>query len=456
MKHLYKFFALLIVASFLLAACATTPIAEEPVGAEPGQAEPSVAEAPAQPATEAVTLEFWSMWNQTEPQAAVLQKYAEGYEKETGIKVNITFNGRENQTMVRTALQAGTKIDLMDQDGAPLAGGLMTEGQGYPLDEFLTQDAWGQSGVAFKDTFTPGLLEQFQKDGKTYLIPHTLITYAIWYDKRDFAAAGIEKTPETWDEFLTASEKIKATGVAPIAQDAGVNFYNIIWYFYLVERLKGPGFLLAAAEDKTGELWQDPAFVKAAEMEQELWDKGYIIEGAEGFTWPQGQQTLADDLAAMELCGSWLPNELKDAVAPEFEWGGMGFPAVEGGEGKGTDIPVVMLDYMVMKDSENPDVAFDFIRYAMSKENVEMWANDTISGVPLKDVAWPALIADAKTMFDNATTLFDEVDGVTFKYAEYANTILMPTHDEVFMGKITPQEFADKMKKLTADYWATH
>ncbi len=108
---------------------------------------------------------------------------------------------------------------------------------------------------------------------------------------------------------------------------------------------------------------------------------------------------------------------------------------------------------MILKDSGQPIVAFYFINYARSKENVEMWANDTVSGVPRNDVEWPALIADAKAMFDNATTFFDEVDGVTFKYAEYANNVLMPTHDEVFMGQITPEEFAQKMKELTVQYW---
>jgi len=455
-KTLWWLLILLIISSLMLVSCGGDE--EEPT-ATPDTSEPSTPDQPEDttpPETEGpVTLEFWSMWNETEPQAEVLKAIAAGYEAETGNKVNITFNGRENQTLVRTALGAGTQIDLMDQDGAPLAGGLMTEGLGYALDDLLDEPAWGED-KAFKDVFLPGMLEQFQLNGKTYLIPHTLITYAIWYDKRDFAEAGITTLPETWDEFLAALEAIKATGVEPIAQDAGVNFYNIIWYFYLVERIKGPGFLLAASEDPTGELWDDPAFLQAAAMEQELWDKGYVVSGAEGFTWPQGQQTLADDISAMELCGSWLPNELKDAVAPEFEWGGLPFPSVDGGAGAGTVIPAVMLDYMVMKDSANPTVAFDFIRYAMSKENVEKWANDTISGVPRNDVEWPALIADAKTMFDNATVLFDEVDGVTFKQAEYANNVLMPTHDEVFMGQITPEEFVAKMKELTIQYWETH
>jgi len=34
--------------------------------------------------------------------------------------------------------------------------------------------------------------------------------------------------------------------------------------------------------------------------------------------------------------------------------------------------------------------------------------------------------------------------------------VLFPTHDQVFMGKITPEEFVAKMKELTVTYWQTH
>jgi len=442
-RHLALGLNCLLVGMFLLTAC--------------GSAIPSTTAT--QPAGGRVRLTFWSMWNETEPQAAVLRKYAAGFEKETGIKVNLTFNGRENQTLVRAALQAGTTIDLMDEDGASLAGGLMTEGQGYALDGFLNQDAWGEPGTPFRSIFRPGLLERFQLDGQTYLIPHTLITYALWYDKRDLKAAGIDNLPTTWDDFLAAADKIKAKGIAPLAQEAGVNSYNLLWYVYLVERLKGPGFLLKASEDKPGAAWDDPAFLEAARMERELWDKRYIVEGAEDFSFPQGQQTLADSLSAMELSGSWLPSELKPAVDAGFQWGGLSFPTVAGGEGRGGDLLAGQLNFMILKNSAHPKEAFDFIRYTLSKDNVQRWADETLSGVPRKDVKFPALIAEAETLFNHATTFFDEVDGVTFKYAEYADQVLLPTHDEMFVGpspKLTPEEFVAKMKALTAAYWKTH
>jgi raffinose/stachyose/melibiose transport system substrate-binding protein len=435
--------AMVIITALLLTSCGPKPT-EAPEATTPPEPK------------EEVTLVFWSCWNPGEPQAEAQTKWAEGFEKETGIKVEVVFNGRENQTKLRTALAAGTKVDLMDQDAYQVAGGLVAEKMGYAVDEWLDEDAWGESGRPFRDIFYPGLLEQYQLEGKTYLIPHTLITPAFWYDKRDFRAAGVEEPPKTWDEFLDVCEKINATGVACIAQDAAVGMYDAFWFYHLVERMKGPGFLLAAAEDKTGEKWGDPVFLKAAQMERELWDKGYIIEGAEGFTWPQGQMTMAEDAAAMELCGSWLPNELKDAVAPEFEWGGFVFPAVEGGEGKRTDMEAYMMSYMILKDAPHPREAFDFIRYTLTNENMELWKEITLSGLPRKDMEWPDIIADGSGMFKEATVLFDGFDGIGTKHAEYYANVLLPRHQEMFLGSITPEEFVEKMKAETVTYWETH
>ena len=437
---------IITVTALLLTSCApqATP-APTPV---PAKEEPTAA-----PVKEKVTLNVWTCWNPGERYEEWYRKVAEGFERETGHTVNLVFNGRENQTKLRTALAAGEKVDLMDQDAYQVAGGLVAEKMGYAVDDLLDEDAWGEDRP-FRDIFYPGLLEQYQLEGKTYLIPHTLITMAFWYDKRDFKAAGVGE-PKTWSEFLDVCEKIKATGVAPIAQDASVGMYDAFWFYHLVQRMKGIGFLISAAEDRTGEKWDDPALLQAAQMERELWDKGYMIEGAEGFTWPQGQMTLAEDAAAMELCGSWLPNELKDAVDPAFEWGGFSFPAVEGGVGKSTDMEAYMMSMLILKDAPHPREAFDFIRYSLTKENQQLLADLTSNAAARADVLWPGVIASGSKMFGEATATFDGFDGIGTKYAEYYATILLPLHQEMFTGAITPEEFIAKMKAGTVTYWET-
>jgi len=453
MKTIVRFsLTIVTITAVVLTGCAPKPT---PVPT-PAKATPVPVEAtPTPPPKEGIALVFWSCWNSGEPHADAFQSLAEGFEKETGIEVDVIFNGRENPTKAVTALSAGTEIDLIDADAFIVAGSLMVEGMGYPLDDLLDKDAWGEPGRPFRDIFFPGALDLYEFEGRTYLIPHTLITIAFWYDKRDFSAAGIEQPPTTWNELLDACEKIEATGIAPLTHDAH-DMLAGFWYYHLIERMEGPGYLLSAAEDKTGEMWSEPAFLKAALKERELWDRGYIIEGAEAFAWPQAQMTLAEGAAAMMLHGSWLPNELKASVDPEFEWGGFSFPAVEGGAGKNTDIEAFMMTFMVLKDAPHPREAFDFIRYCLSKENQEFWVETTMNGVPREDVGWPDEISDAGDMFGNATALFQGFDGLPFHHAEYYAMVLAPNHLDMWVGKITPEEFIAKMKADTIAYWETH
>src|SRR4030095_5175358 len=77
-------------------------------------------------AQDPITLVYWSMWNETEGQALVIQDAITKFETQNpNIKIESVWNGRQNQTLVRTALSGGTVIDIVDQDADQIAGGLM-------------------------------------------------------------------------------------------------------------------------------------------------------------------------------------------------------------------------------------------------------------------------------------------------------------------------------------------
>ncbi|NCC06516.1 MAG: hypothetical protein EOM30_00400 [Clostridia bacterium] len=71
----------------------------------------STASTAASTAAEPVTLTYWSMWNNTEPQALVIQEAIDAYEKETGNTVNVEWKGRDISTLIQAALDAGESID---------------------------------------------------------------------------------------------------------------------------------------------------------------------------------------------------------------------------------------------------------------------------------------------------------------------------------------------------------
>ncbi len=446
-----KFSLFLIVAIAMVMSAACGPAATQPA-AQPPAAETQAPAAQQPAAGEKVELVFWSMWNETENQATVLKDLMSKF---TAANPNVTFsavwNGRENQTKLRTALAAGTVVDFMDQDSDQVAGGMMTEGLGLALDDMMAQ---AQDVVSL---YSPGILDQYKAaDGKHYLWPIMSSPVMFWYNKDIFAKAGITTPPATWDDLMSACEKIKATGMPAITTESNEPEYDNYWFNYLIERQKGKDFLPKVIEDKTGEMWKDPAILNAVKMFQDMWAKGCFPDAAKGFIWPAGQQLLATDQAAMELCGAWLPNELSNTTRPDFKWGGFRFPAVAGGAGDVGDLHVWTGSMMILKDSKHPKEAFDFLKFVMSNDSQAAISKTAIQGVPNKNVSWPEAIADGANAEQNAHDVILAVGGALAFHPEFAKSVLAPNLTNAFYGTMTADEFIAKMATDAAAYWQTH
>lgn len=405
-------------------------------------------------AGETKTIVYWSMWNEQEPQAIAIKKWIEEYKKiKPEITIDIAYVGREIIPKIAVARSANQVVDLVDMEAYGLRGSAVKEGISLVMDEALDTPSYGGEGL-WRDSFLLGTLEQYAADdGKVSIIPYNLITTGFYYDKKLWRDNGWV-VPKTWDEFLALCETIKTTSdVAPITVEPGVDFYNDIWNYQIMERLKGPGVILAAVEDKTGESWEDPAFKKAIEMVRELFEKGYTIEGAEGFIWPAGQLALASGEAAMELCGTWIPNELRNQTSEDFEWGAFPFPSIAGGVGKITDMESYLIGWVSFNDTKVGPEIVDFLKFCTTPDNQqifveESWSMSTILGTGIPS-AWKGLgqaVLDAKV-------LFRPHDGIVEAYPEYFRNIYCKNHDLAFLGKITPDEYVKLMKKETIEYW---
>jgi raffinose/stachyose/melibiose transport system substrate-binding protein len=402
---------------------------------------------------EPVEIVYWSMWNETEPQAQVIQAWIDAFEAENpNVTITPTWNGRQNQTLIRTALSSGTTIDLVDQDADQITGGLMREGRGLALNEYLDMPALDEADTAITEVFTPGVLDLFALDGDVFLWPYIYNTVQFWYNVDAFEQAGVEE-PSTWEEFLSINQQLLDAGFDPIVVESDILFYQQEYLTHYVVRKNGIGSLLAAVEDRTGEAWRDPVFLEAAQQSRRLWEEGYIPAAARGYLWPNGQQTLAFGVSAMEFAGSWLPTELRDQAGEGFRWGAFNFPTVPDGVGNQSELEVALLAFMVIEETEHPDEVFEFLRFTMTEQNQQMMADEALVGSTHRDVEWAEAIADGAEAAANASAVFPLYDGTLAQYAEFTNNILYVNWSEVFLDNITPEEFVERMVEDSVAYW---
>jgi len=397
---------------------------------------------------------YWSLWNDQEPSAKEVTALAKKYmDAHPDTKINITFNGRQNQVKVRTALAGGTSIDLVDGELDNLAGGLVAAGQVVPFDDLLASP--GPDGQAkFSDLFLPAALDVAKHDGVVYQIPYDYNPYAFYYNKQMWADAGVTAPPATWDDLLADLEKIKAAGHNGLAVESDAGVYNIKYLTYMLERTLGPDFLMKAVEDKTGETWKDPAVLAAMQKMRVLWDKGYVPPESKGYQWPAAQQTIGLGDTSAELVGSWLPIELADTAGPDFQWGTFPFPTVDG-KGDPKHVEVLQIAFVVLKSSKNQAEAEDFIKFMLSNASQQEYSANALRPAVNKSVDWPKQLADAHAIATGATLVLSEDDGVKAKYPDYVANILEPTNQKAFLGDLTPEQFVDQMVSLTKNYWAS-
>ncbi|WP_136682388.1 extracellular solute-binding protein [Falsirhodobacter xinxiangensis] len=90
---------------------------------------------------------------------------------------------------------------------------LMLSGAVIPVSEAMPDAPW--------DSYIPGARAYYETaDGKLFSQPYNSSTLLFYTNKAMLAEAGIEKTPETWEEVIAAARTLKEAGVScPFATD---------------------------------------------------------------------------------------------------------------------------------------------------------------------------------------------------------------------------------------------
>ena len=388
------------------------------------------------------TIVYWSMWNEAEPQGQVIEQAAKAYADQTGVKVEINWQGRDISKIIETKLAAGEAIDLYD--GAPNTVLKATAQYAADLTEQFKASYPTTDGKPYEEVVLKVLQDttrEYSNTGEINGVPYQPYIQCAFYNKDQFTKANIASVPKTWDELLEDCEKLKTAGFTPITMDDA--YMPALPGLYLA-RVKGSDWVKQLVTENSDEAWQDPAVLQMATAYADMAKKGYFSSSIVSNIYPAGQQDIANGNAAIYLAnGSWLVNELIGVTGADFPWGQFAFPAVAGGEGNANADNYSSQVFIVNKASKNIDAAFAFAVFMTTGEWDATLAAQTY-GIPAgTESEWPAQLTDAETIFNTVDEWMPWSGGME-ENGDLVATI-RTAFTELIGGTLTPEQFVQRM-----------
>ncbi|MDJ1372731.1 ABC transporter substrate-binding protein [Gulosibacter molinativorax] len=159
----------------------------------------------------AQSISFWT--NHPGGSQAVEKQIVDAFTAETGIQVEIVTAGanyEEVSQKFQTAQTSGDAGDLVVLSDA-------TWFTNYVNDSLLPVDEVFEANGADTSTYNTTLFDDYLYEGSHYGVPYARSTTIYYYNKDQYAEAGIADAPTTWDEVKANSEKLIDSGVTDIA-----------------------------------------------------------------------------------------------------------------------------------------------------------------------------------------------------------------------------------------------
>jgi multiple sugar transport system substrate-binding protein len=385
------------------------------------------------------TITVWA-W---EPTLKNVVKDFEAEHKNVKVKLVNAGTGNDQYTALQNAVKAGKGVPDVAQI------------EYYALPQFSLAksvadiSSYGASGL--DKTFTPGPWASVQQSGGIYGLPMDSGPMALFYNKDVFDKYGVA-VPKTWDEYVTAAEKIhKADPKAYIANDAGDAGFttSLIW--------QAGGQPFKVDGDKVKIDLADAGSKRFADTWQTLLDKKLLSPTP---SWSDGwYKGLSDGTIATLTIGAWMPANLESGVksgagkwrvAPMPQWDAGANATSENG-GSSLAIPTA---------SKNKALAYAFMDYATAGQGAQTRVDAGAFPATTKQINSPDFVNKKSDYFGGqeinkvlAASAADVVKGWSYlPFQVYANSIFNDTVGKAYVSKTSLADGLADWQKKSVDY----
>ena len=336
----------------------------------------------------------------------------------------------EQQLTIRAA--AGELPELFDIEVGLLHEELAAAGALVNIDDFFAE-------IGYDRMLAIGLSHSRLPNGNLHVIAWENNIEWIWYRPAMFQQAGIERTPETFDELLAVARQLDAAGIVPVAQFPV--WHATRWLSMIPFRLTGNEFLNQLLVGEVS--MSDPVGLQAAEWFQEF--AAYFQPGWATGNYGSALEAFLGGHAAMYFIGSWEFGSFLDENGELLdEFGFFAIPTLPGAvtgrydtvahSGLGTAINAELFD----------DELRDFIIWLLEHYPLRAFQ----SGV-LPAMTFDLEQADVSDFFREVIRHSDNLEvglrpwDVPMHSA--AVLVLFSELENLGMGLITPEEFARRV-----------
>ena len=246
--------------------------------------------------------------------------------------------------------------------------------------------------------------------------------------------------PGTYDELVTACDRLKAAGITPIEFGGTVNWHVMRLLDSLIETRCGADVARALVTDKKG--WDTEPGVTAAFTDLKKWADSYINTGYMSMSNDDSNLLFWNGQAAMALEGTWYDAQCADNGMDVSRVGIFPFPTGTGrlyGFGEG---------FYVNANTDKVDLAASFLDFITSADQMRSgggaWAavsvnkDVEVSDANPLDALWPPILKSSERMYNN----YDQALNLdeTTEYWRIQNAVLI--------GDMRPSEAGPAMQKF--------
>jgi glucose/mannose transport system substrate-binding protein len=311
----------LAAASTLLAACgggaapAGAPAAAPKSDSKPAEAaKPAATTAPAAAAKEGGKLEMFSWWTTGGEEAGLKAMYAIYQKSHPGVEiVNQAVAGAAGanaKAVLKSRMQGGDPPDAFQVHmGRELTDGYVAANQVEPVNDLYKSEG-------FEQAFPKGVLDIVSANGNYWSVPVNIHrANVLWFNKKVFADNQIQP-PESFDDFFSAAEKLKAKNITPLAMGDNNPFASAHLFETVLLGVLGAEGYSGLWTGKTQ--WADAKVTQALETFKKM--LGYVNTDHAALTWDQANDQLIQGKAAMTIMGDWVNGDYTQKKFADYGW----------------------------------------------------------------------------------------------------------------------------------------